>query len=122
MGPESSATSRTPRLSSFHSPACLIAHQSNAAVTLGLLVASSEISSFSEKSDGVAEVPAASSVTTADDGVEGKGDADGKLSLRMKLVTPVEEVNSDRFSLQSEQRLAYLVLRRARAPGGAGVS
>ncbi|XP_075899140.1 TP53-binding protein 1 isoform X8 [Nelusetta ayraudi] len=61
-----------------------------------------EISSFSEKSDGVAEVPAASSVTAADgaDGVEGKGDADGKLSLRMKLVTPVEEVNSDHFSLQ----------------------
>lgn len=91
---------------------------------MGLLVASSEISSFSEKSDSVVEVPAASSVTAADgaDGVEGKGDADGKLSLRMKLVTPVEEVNSDRFSLQSEQRLAYLVLRRRRAPGGAGVS
>ena len=31
---------------------------------------------------------------------------DGKLSLRMKLVTPVEEGSSERFSLQSETRLA----------------
>lgn len=29
-------------------------------------------------------------------------DGDGKLSLRMKLVTPVEEGSSERFSLQSE--------------------
>lgn len=60
----------------------------------------------------MAEVSAASSLTAAEGGEigEGKGNADGKLSLRMKLVTPVEEVNSERFSLQSEQLLAYLVL------------
>lgn len=38
---------------------------------------------------------------SAEDTLE-KGD--GKLSLRMKLVTPVEEGSSERFSLQSERR------------------
>lgn len=33
----------------------------------------------------------------------------------MKLVTPVEEVNTERFSLQSEQHLAYFVLMHTSA-------
>uniref|UniRef100_A0A8C6TGR9 Tumor protein p53 binding protein, 1 n=1 Tax=Neogobius melanostomus TaxID=47308 RepID=A0A8C6TGR9_9GOBI len=50
-----------------------------------------EVLSLSQNSD----VSAAGSDIAA----EG-GDADGKLSLRMKLVTPVEEGSSERFSLQ----------------------
>uniref|UniRef100_A0A8C6TFW8 Tumor protein p53 binding protein, 1 n=1 Tax=Neogobius melanostomus TaxID=47308 RepID=A0A8C6TFW8_9GOBI len=52
-----------------------------------------EVLSLSQNSD----VSAAGSDIAA----EG-GDADGKLSLRMKLVTPVEEGSSERFSLQRE--------------------
>lgn len=40
------------------------------------------------------------SAESGDDMTGGKGD--GKLSLRMKLVTPVEEGSSERFSLQSK--------------------
>ncbi|XP_078800280.1 TP53-binding protein 1 isoform X8 [Oryzias latipes] len=50
-----------------------------------------ETASFSEKSDVPAEVAGADSPSV---------DGDGKLSLRMKLVTPVEEGSSERFSLQ----------------------
>lgn len=48
---------------------------------------------------------AASAIVPGDSGGE-KGD--GKLSLRMKLVTPVDEVSSDRFSLQSKSQAAVL--------------
>ncbi|XP_068434172.1 TP53-binding protein 1 isoform X3 [Clinocottus analis] len=51
-----------------------------------------EISSFSEKS-GMAGAAGESGDDTANAG-------DGKLSLRMKLVTPVEEGSSEHFSLQ----------------------
>lgn len=64
-------------------------------------------------------VSAASAIVAGDSGedVVGKG-GDGKLSLRMKLVTPVEEVCSERFSLQSENRLASS-RRHTLTPGGA---
>ncbi|XP_036399945.1 TP53-binding protein 1 [Megalops cyprinoides] len=72
-----------------------------------------EMSSFSERSAGdvtrEAEM-AASDIAVEESGEEAKGDStisattehDGKLSLRMKLVTPVEEGSSgsERFSLQ----------------------
>lgn len=45
---------------------------------------------------------AASAIVPGDSGENTADKGDGKLSLRMKLVTPVDEVNSDRFSLQSE--------------------
>lgn len=56
----------------------------------------------------MADVSAASSVTAAEvaEVEEGKGDAGGKQSLRMKPLTPAEEVDSDRFSLLREQRSA----------------
>lgn len=43
---------------------------------------------------------AASDVAPSEEDAAEKGDR--KLSLRMKLVTPVEEGSSERFSLQSE--------------------
>ncbi|XP_028257164.1 TP53-binding protein 1 isoform X2 [Parambassis ranga] len=64
-----------------------------------------EISSFSEKSDVVADV-SADVVIAASDIISGQSredvteKGDGKLSLRMKLVTPVEEGSSEPFSLQ----------------------
>ncbi|XP_054477058.1 TP53-binding protein 1 isoform X2 [Anoplopoma fimbria] len=61
-----------------------------------------EITSFSEKSgvggDGAMAASDIVSGESGDDTTTEKGD--GKLSLRMKLVTPVEEGSSERFSLQ----------------------
>lgn len=45
---------------------------------------------------------AASAITSGDSGEDTVEKGDGKLSLRMKLVTPVEEGSSERFSLQSK--------------------
>nr|XP_046252129.1 TP53-binding protein 1 isoform X3 [Scatophagus argus] len=64
-----------------------------------------EITSFSEKSDVVGDVSAdvamaASAIVSGDSGEDMTEKGDGKLSLRMKLVTPVEEMSSERFSLQ----------------------
>ncbi|XP_026233676.1 TP53-binding protein 1 isoform X3 [Anabas testudineus] len=64
-----------------------------------------EISSFSEKSDVVGDVSAdvtmaASDIVSGESGEDTAERGDGKLSLRMKLVTPVEEGSSERFSLQ----------------------
>nr|XP_020445645.1 tumor suppressor p53-binding protein 1 isoform X3 [Monopterus albus] len=65
-----------------------------------------EIPSFSEKPDVVGDVSADVAIATASDIVSGESGedvtdkGDGKLSLRMKLVTPVEEGSSERFSLQ----------------------
>ncbi|XP_047436560.1 TP53-binding protein 1 isoform X3 [Mugil cephalus] len=64
-----------------------------------------EITSFSEKSDVVGDVSAdvamaASDIVSGESGDSATDKSDGKLSLRMKLVTPVEEGNSERFSLQ----------------------
>ncbi|XP_071345711.1 TP53-binding protein 1 isoform X2 [Trachinotus anak] len=64
-----------------------------------------EITSFSEKSDMVGDVSAdvamaASDIVSGESGEDTTEKGDGKLSLRMKLVTPVEEGNSERFSLQ----------------------
>lgn len=47
---------------------------------------------------------AASDIVSGDSGEDTAEKADGKLSLRMKLVTPVEEGSSERFSLQSKSR------------------
>ncbi|KAM7014998.1 TP53-binding protein 1-like [Tautogolabrus adspersus] len=64
-----------------------------------------EISSFSEKV-GVSADTSADVAMAASDMVSGESGGDlgegggGKLSLRMKLVTPVEEGSSERFSLQ----------------------
>lgn len=68
-----------------------------------------EISSFSEKSDVAGDVSAdvtcaASDIVSVESGEDTKDKGDGKLSLRMKLVTPVEEGSSERFSLQSKSR------------------
>uniref|UniRef100_A0A3B4V9P2 TP53-binding protein 1 n=1 Tax=Seriola dumerili TaxID=41447 RepID=A0A3B4V9P2_SERDU len=64
-----------------------------------------EITSFSEKSDMVGDVSAdvamaASDIVSGESGEDTAEKGDGKLSLRMKLVTPVEEGSSERFSLQ----------------------
>uniref|UniRef100_A0A3Q3CHC2 TP53-binding protein 1 n=1 Tax=Haplochromis burtoni TaxID=8153 RepID=A0A3Q3CHC2_HAPBU len=64
-----------------------------------------EISSFSEKSDAVGDVSAdvvmaSSDIVLGGSGGDAADKGDGKLSLRMKLVTPVEEGSSERFSLQ----------------------
>ncbi|XP_032367336.1 TP53-binding protein 1 isoform X8 [Etheostoma spectabile] len=64
-----------------------------------------EISSFSEKSGVVGDVSAdgamaASDIVSGESGDDTAEKGDGKLSLRMKLVTPVEEGSSERFSLQ----------------------
>ncbi|XP_061621030.1 TP53-binding protein 1 isoform X6 [Phyllopteryx taeniolatus] len=71
----------------------------------GTLRHSTPIETFSEKSD-IAGVVSADVVMAAKDNVpEECGDdlaekGDNRLSLRMKLVTPVEEGSSERFSLQ----------------------
>ncbi|XP_056134351.1 TP53-binding protein 1 [Lampris incognitus] len=67
-----------------------------------------EITSLSEKSAVVEDVSvetemAASDIVAGDSGEEAVEKADGKLSLRMKLVTPVEEGSSERFSLQKPE-------------------
>ncbi|XP_059201894.1 TP53-binding protein 1 [Centropristis striata] len=64
-----------------------------------------EISSFSDKSGVVGDVSAdgamaASDIVSGESGDDSTERGDGKLSLRMKLVTPVEEGSSERFSLQ----------------------
>uniref|UniRef100_A0A4W5M135 Tumour suppressor p53-binding protein-1 Tudor domain-containing protein n=2 Tax=Hucho hucho TaxID=62062 RepID=A0A4W5M135_9TELE len=66
---------------------------------------SSDMTSFSEKSAAVGDVStetamATSEITAGESGEDTAEGADGKLSLRMKLVTPVEEGSSERFSLQ----------------------
>ncbi|XP_055774518.1 TP53-binding protein 1 [Salvelinus fontinalis] len=62
-----------------------------------------DMTSFSEKSAPVGDVStemATSEITVGESGEDTAEGADGKLSLRMKLVTPVEEGSSERFSLQ----------------------
>uniref|UniRef100_A0A3P8RL52 TP53-binding protein 1 n=1 Tax=Amphiprion percula TaxID=161767 RepID=A0A3P8RL52_AMPPE len=64
-----------------------------------------EITSFSEKSDVAADVSAdvamaASDIVSGESVEDSAEKGDGKLSLRMKLVTPVEEGSSEHFSLQ----------------------
>ncbi|CAL8379320.1 unnamed protein product [Arctogadus glacialis] len=65
-----------------------------------------EINSFSEKPPAVGDVSAATSDIVAEESgeeeeeEEGPEKEGGKLSLRMRLVTPVEEGSSERFSLQ----------------------
>ncbi|XP_028457805.1 TP53-binding protein 1 isoform X9 [Perca flavescens] len=64
-----------------------------------------EITSFSEKSGAAGDVSAdgamaASDIVSGESGDDTTEKGDGKLSLRMKLVTPVEEGSSERFSLQ----------------------
>ncbi|XP_037610829.1 TP53-binding protein 1 isoform X1 [Sebastes umbrosus] len=64
-----------------------------------------EITSFSEKSGVAGDVSAdgamaASDIVAGESGDDTTEKGDGKLSLRMKLVTPVEEGSSERFSLQ----------------------
>uniref|UniRef100_A0A3Q1ASF2 TP53-binding protein 1 n=1 Tax=Amphiprion ocellaris TaxID=80972 RepID=A0A3Q1ASF2_AMPOC len=66
-----------------------------------------EITSFSEKSDVAADVSAdvamaASDIVSGESVEDSAEKGDGKLSLRMKLVTPVEEGSSEHFSLQSK--------------------
>ena len=70
---------------------------------------SPEITSFSEKSGVAGDVSAdgamaASDIVSGESGDDTTEKGDGKLSLRMKLVTPVEEGSSERFSLQSERQ------------------
>ncbi len=48
---------------------------------------------------------AASAIVSGESGEDTLDKGDGKLSLRMKLVTPVEEGSSERFSLQSKSHL-----------------
>ncbi|XP_042174540.1 TP53-binding protein 1 isoform X4 [Oncorhynchus tshawytscha] len=64
-----------------------------------------DMTSFSEKSAAVGDVStetamATSEITAGESGEDTADGADGKLSLRMKLVTPVEEGSSEHFSLQ----------------------
>ncbi|KAI9526242.1 hypothetical protein NQZ68_041925 [Dissostichus eleginoides] len=64
-----------------------------------------EITSFSQKLGAVGDVSAdgamaASDIVSGESGDDTMEKGDGKLSLRMKLVTPVEEGSSERFSLQ----------------------
>ncbi|CAB1339115.1 unnamed protein product [Coregonus sp. 'balchen'] len=64
-----------------------------------------EITFFSEKSAAAGDVSTETAMATSEimAGESGEDTAegdDGKLSLRMKLVTPVEEGSSERFSLQ----------------------
>ncbi|MEQ2210039.1 hypothetical protein XENOCAPTIV_007573 [Xenoophorus captivus] len=62
-----------------------------------------EIAPFSEKPDISPDVAtAAGDVESVEGGEDAAEREDGKLSLRMKLVTPVEEGSSERFSLQSK--------------------
>ncbi|KAM9860738.1 TP53-binding protein 1 isoform 2-T2 [Aulostomus maculatus] len=64
-----------------------------------------EITSFCEKSNVAGNIStdvamAASDIVSVESGEDTSEKGDGKLSLRMKLVTPVEEGSSERFSLQ----------------------
>ncbi|KAM6943544.1 TP53-binding protein 1 [Xenentodon cancila] len=65
-----------------------------------------EISSFAAKADVAGDISAdvvmaGGDVVAGDSGEETAEKEGGKLSLRMKLVTPVEEGSSERFSLQN---------------------
>uniref|UniRef100_A0A3P8XAH1 TP53-binding protein 1 n=1 Tax=Esox lucius TaxID=8010 RepID=A0A3P8XAH1_ESOLU len=92
-----------------------------------------EMTSFSEKSAAVSDVSAetvmaTSDITAGESGEDTPEGADGKLSLRMKLVTPVDEGSSECFSLQKPQlsaeegsvskvtTVAKAVTRRAAVP------
>ncbi len=55
--------------------------------------------------DVSADAMAASDIVSGESGEDTTEKGDGKLSLRMKLVTPVEEGSSERFSLQSKSCL-----------------
>lgn len=55
--------------------------------------------------DVSADAMAASDIVSGESGEDTTEKGDGKLSLRMKLVTPVEEGSSGRFSLQSKSCL-----------------
>ena len=78
---------------------------------------SPEINSFSEKPPAVGDVSAATSDIVAEEsGEEGPEKEGGKLSLRMRLVTPMEEGSSERFSLQSKGPR----WGRVRGPAGEG--
>lgn len=74
------------------------------------------MTSFSEASEGdvTRETIMADSEIMAEESVEepATAEASGKLSLRMKLVTPVEEGSSgsERFSLQSKRWVEGLFL------------
>ena len=76
---------------------------------------SPEITSFSQKSCAVGDVSAdgamaASDIVSGESGDDTMEKGDGKLSLRMKLVTPVEEGSSERFSLQSKSSTSLTLL------------
>lgn len=68
---------------------------------------------FNDKPDVAGDVSAdVAMAAKGDDGLEECGDelaekGDSRLSLRMKLVTPVEEGSSERFSLQSKPAEHY---------------
>ncbi|XP_028330421.1 TP53-binding protein 1 isoform X4 [Gouania willdenowi] len=66
-----------------------------------------ETASFSKTPESAADVSADVALAGGDSACGASSEAsdggDGKLSLRMKLVTPVEEGSSDRFSLQKPQ-------------------
>lgn len=84
-----------------------------------------EISPFAEKSEAAGEVSAdaamaASAIVPGDGGESAAEQGDGKLSLRMKLVTPVDELSSDRFSLQSKSRVARPLASAAVTPSVRG--
>ena len=59
---------------------------------------------------------ATSDIVAEESGEEGPEKEGGKLSLRMRLVTPVEEGSSERFSLQSKGPR----WGRVRGPAGEG--
>ncbi|XP_019722837.1 TP53-binding protein 1 isoform X2 [Hippocampus comes] len=69
---------------------------------------STPIETFNDKPDVAGDVSADAVMAAKDDGLEECGDelaekGDSRLSLRMKLVTPVEEGSSERFSLQKPE-------------------
>ncbi|XP_051919800.1 TP53-binding protein 1 isoform X3 [Hippocampus zosterae] len=69
---------------------------------------STPIETFNDKPDAAGDVSADAVMPSKDDGLEECGDelaekGDSRLSLRMKLVTPVEEGSSERFSLQKPE-------------------
>lgn len=72
-----------------------------------------ETSTFRERTeaDVTRETMAASEISVEESGegeeLAAKG-GDGKLSLRMKVVTPVEEGSSEHFSLQSKKFCSHL--------------
>lgn len=76
-----------------------------------------EMSTLHERTE--ANVTRETTMAASEISVEESGEAeelaaqegDGKLSLRMKVVTPVEEGSgSERFSLQSKNLLSFLVV------------